>query len=84
MEVLNHSHLGLVQHLNSACAGLQCVRTELQIMDLKQNLGKDLDIRSIKHVEGNHNVADVGTVFPSRTCDIVREIMSSGMIENLY
>ena len=79
---LRTDHMGLVSHLNSACAGLSCVRTELQIMSLKECLGED--IRTIKHVEGNHNLADVGTIYPSRVSDAVREVMRTGFIENLY
>ena len=81
---LRTDHKGLVDHCNSMCAGLSCVRTELQVKLIKENLGEGRDFRSLKHVAGDDNIADIGTVFPSRVCDAVRTLMNQGLIQNLY
>ena len=80
---LRSDHCGLVQHCNQLTSALTDVRTELQIMVIKQNLGEQKDYRSLSHVTGDNNIADIGTVFPSRVEPAVRRLMEFGEIQNL-
>ena len=81
---LRSDHMGLVQHCASECSTISCVRTLLQITQIKQNLGPGKDFESLKHVAGDDNLADCGTVYPSRVSDAVRLLMDQGVINNLY